>query len=39
MRRRVNNPWVDGAAADPFLALLTGLVIVAVVAGLVLLLH
>jgi hypothetical protein len=25
MRRRCNNPWVDGDDADPFLALLGGL--------------
>ena len=38
MRRRTNNPWVDGNPADPFLALLIGLAIATVVAAVIMVL-
>ncbi len=39
MRRRMNNPWIEGDRADPFLALLIGLAIIAVLAAITLLLR
>jgi hypothetical protein len=37
--RNSNNPWVHGHAADPLVALLIAILIGAVLAGAVLLLH
>ena len=39
MRRRWNNPWVDGDDADPFLALLGGLALGAILAAVIILLR
>ena len=39
MRRRWNNPWIDGDDVDPFLALLTGLALGAVLAAVIILLR